>query len=76
VQAYAIHYRDSAGNYHPAADFIGEMSFAESVLMIMRHPAMHAELIRLPAVSSAGAHRRELAVTMQAKIAKVLEVKI
>ncbi len=76
VQAYAIRYRDAAGNYHPAADFIGEMSFMESVLMIMRHPAMHAELIRLPAVSSAGAHRRELAVTMQAKIAQALEVKI
>jgi 1-acyl-sn-glycerol-3-phosphate acyltransferase len=76
VQAYAIRYRDDAGNYHPAADFIGEMSFVESVLMILRYPAMHAELIRLPAVSSAGAHRRELAVTMQAKIAQALEVKI
>jgi 1-acyl-sn-glycerol-3-phosphate acyltransferase len=76
VQAYAIRYRDAAGKYHPAADFIGEMSFAESVLMILLHPAMHAELIRLPAVSSAGAHRRELAVTMRAKIAQVLQVEI
>lgn len=76
VQAYAIRYRDAAGNYHPAADFIGEMSFAESVLMILRHPAMHAELIRLPVVSSAGAHRRELAVTMRAKIAQALQVEI
>ena len=76
VQAYAIRYRDAAGNYHPAADFIGEMSFAESVLMILRHPAMHAELIRLPAVSSAGAHRRELAVTMRTKIAQALQVEI
>ena len=76
VQAYAIRYRDAAGNYHPAADFIGEMSFAESVLMILRHPAMHAELIRLPAVSSEGAHRRELAVTMHAKIAQALQVEI
>ena len=76
VQAYAIRYRDAAGNYHPAADFIGEMSFAESVLMILRHPAIHAELIRLPAVSSAGAHRRELAVTMRAKIAQALQVEI
>ena len=76
VQAYAIRYRDAAGNYHPAADFIGEMSFAESVLMILRHPAMHAELIRLPAVSSEGAHRRELAVTMRAKIAQALQVEI
>ena len=76
VQAYAIRYRDAAGNYHPAADFVGEMSFAESVLMILRHPAMHVELIRLPAVSSAGAHRRELAVTMRAKIAQALQVEI
>ena len=76
VQAYAIRYRDAAGNYHPAADFIGEMSFAESMLMILRHPAMHAELIRLPAVSSEGAHRRELAGTMRAKIAQALQVEI
>jgi 1-acyl-sn-glycerol-3-phosphate acyltransferase len=76
VQAYAIRYRDAAGNYHPAADFIGEMSFAESVMMILRHPAMHAELICLPSVSSAGAHRRELAVTMRAKIAQALQVEI
>jgi 1-acyl-sn-glycerol-3-phosphate acyltransferase len=76
VQAYAIRYCDAAGKYHPAADFIGEMSFAESVLMILRHPAMHAELIRLPAVSSEGAHRRELAVTMHAKIAQALQVEI
>lgn len=73
VQAYAIRYRDDAGNYHPAADFIGEMSFAESVLMILRHSAMHAELIRLPAVSSEGAHRRELAVTMHTNIAQALK---
>lgn len=74
VQAYAIRYRDAAGNNHPAADFIGEMSFMQSVLMIMRHPAMHAELIRLPAISSAGAHRRELASTMHTAIAKALNV--
>jgi hypothetical protein len=36
---------------------------------------MHAELIRLPTVISIGAHRRELAVTMHAKIAQALEVK-
>ena len=76
VQAYAIRYRDAVGSYHPAADFIGDMSFMQSVLMIMRHPAMHAELIRLPAVSSVGAHRRELAVTMRAKIAQALQVEI
>lgn len=74
VQAYAIRYSDAAGNYHPAADFIGEMSFMQSVLMIMRHSAMHAELIRLSAISSEGAHRRELALTMHTKIADALNV--
>ena len=52
------------------------MSFMQSVLMIMRHSAMHAELIRLPVQSSEGAHRRELAVTMRAKIAQALQVEI
>lgn len=72
VQAYALRYVDEAGHLHPAADFIGDMSFMQSVMMILRHRGMQAQLIRLPAMSSAGAHRRELAVAMHDKIAQVL----
>ncbi len=68
VQAYALRYLDQQGRLHPAADFIGEMTFFQSVVMIMRNRPLHAELIRLPAMSTAGAHRRELAQAMHAAI--------
>jgi 1-acyl-sn-glycerol-3-phosphate acyltransferase len=72
VQPYALRYLNEDGSLHEAADFIGEMTFFESVVMIMQSPPLHAELIRLPAISSEGAHRRELAQTMQATIAQAL----
>ncbi len=61
VQPYAIRYVDADGSLHSDADFIGEMTFLESVIAIMKSGGMHAELIRLPAISTDGAHRRELA---------------
>jgi 1-acyl-sn-glycerol-3-phosphate acyltransferase len=61
VQPYALRYLDADGSLHAAADFIGEMTFAESVAVILRNRRLTAELIRLPAIASEGAHRRELA---------------
>lgn len=61
VQVFAIRYVDQQGRYHPSADFIGEMTFVDSMSLILRTPAMRAELVRLPAISTTGAHRRELA---------------
>lgn len=61
MQVFAIRYVDQQGRYHPSADFIGDMTFVESMSLILRTPAMRAELIRLPALSTVGAHRRDLA---------------
>lgn len=72
VQPYALRYLDQDGGLHDAADFIGEMTFFESVVMIMQSPGLHAELIRLPAMSSEGAHRRELAQTLRTTIEQAL----
>ncbi len=72
VQPYALRYLDADGVLHEAADFIGEMTFVESVLLILRSRGITAELIRLPAKSSAGAHRRELAQSLHAAISGVL----
>ena len=72
VQPYALRYLDQDGSLHEAADFIGEMTFFESIMMIMQSPPLYAELIRLPAMSSEGAHRRELAQAMHATIAQAL----
>ncbi len=61
VQPYAIRYVDADGSLHSDADFIGDMSFLDSVIAIMKSGGMHAELIRVPAIPTEGAHRRELA---------------
>lgn len=61
VQPYAIRYVDADGSLHRDADFIGEMTFLDSVIAIMKSGGMHAELIRVPSISTQGAHRRELA---------------
>lgn len=72
VQPYAIRYLNERGDLHAAADFIGEMSFVDSVIAILRCRGMHAELIRLPAIDTQGAHRRELAKQVRAQIVTAL----
>ncbi len=72
VQPYALRYLDDDGALHTAADFIGDMSFAESVTVILRSRKLTAELIRLPAIDSDGAHRRELAQASYVAIKKSL----
>jgi len=72
VQPYAIRYVDADGRLHRAADFIGEMTFVESVIAIMKSGGMTAELVRLPAIGTEGAHRRELATRAHDAIAGLL----
>ncbi len=72
VQPYAIRYVDAGGALHTSADFIDDMSFVTSVIAIMKSGGMTAELIRLPQMSTEGAHRRELAVAAREVIAGVL----
>ena len=72
VQPYALRYVDADGRLHDSADFIGEMTFVESVIAIMKSGGMHAELIRLPAVPTEGAHRRELAAAARELVATAL----
>ncbi|HZW12854.1 MAG TPA: lysophospholipid acyltransferase family protein [Noviherbaspirillum sp.] len=62
VQPYALRYFDKEGRLHPAADFIGEMSFAQSMLKILGSAPMTAQLILLsPIPTNSASHRRELA---------------
>jgi 1-acyl-sn-glycerol-3-phosphate acyltransferase len=61
IQPCALRYVDAAENWHKAAEFIGETTFAQSLMMIVKARGMVVELIVLPAISSEGAHRRELA---------------
>ncbi len=72
VQPYALHYLDQQGNLHPAADFIDNMTFAKSMLSILKAPPMKAALIQLVLVDTTGSHRRELAALTHTLIVEAL----
>ena len=61
VQPYALRYLTDSGDLHRAADFVGEMSFLESLLTVLRQDRMRAQVSLLPPMPTAGCHRRELA---------------
>ena len=61
VQPFAVTYVDAAGRPHPSVDFIGDMTFAQSVIAILDGKPVRARLAVLEAIPGAGAHRRELA---------------
>ena len=72
VQPYALRYLDAQGNFHAAADFVGETTFVASLMMILKARGMTAQLIELPLLDSAGLPRRELAQHARAAIAAAL----
>lgn len=73
VQPYALRYVDREGRLHPAADFIGDMSFIESMLAVLRAGGMKAELHLLPPIPVSGiSHRRELAEAGRNAVATAL----
>jgi 1-acyl-sn-glycerol-3-phosphate acyltransferase len=72
VQPYALRYLDAQGRFHPTVDFVGDMTFAESMLAILRGDKIFAQLIVLPLIETSGAHRRELAKSAHDAIALAL----
>jgi 1-acyl-sn-glycerol-3-phosphate acyltransferase len=74
VQPYALRYLDRNGQSHPAVEYVGDTTFVQSMRMILRRRDITAELLVLPAISSAGAHRRDLALAAHDAIAGALEL--
>lgn len=73
VQPYAVRYLDRNGQLHPAADFVGDMTFTQSMLAVLKAGGMTAELTVLPVIDTNDAsHRRELADAARRAIAGVL----
>jgi 1-acyl-sn-glycerol-3-phosphate acyltransferase len=75
VHPYAIRYLDHQGRFHAAAEFIGDTTFVDSVLSIMSHRDLVAEVMLLPAIASDGAHRRDLAAAARQAIGEALSPK-
>lgn len=74
VQPFALTYADPAGQPHPAVDFIGDMTFAQSVVNILDGKPVRARLALLAPIDGAGAHRRELAQAAHDAIGAALGV--
>ncbi|HYD60645.1 MAG TPA: lysophospholipid acyltransferase family protein [Noviherbaspirillum sp.] len=73
VQPYAVHYTDDGGKLHPAADFVGDMTFVQSIVAVLKAGGMTAHLTVLPAIETGKtSHRRELADAARHAIADVL----
>lgn len=72
VQPYALRYVNASGHLEPAADFVGNTTFVQSVLNIIRARGMTVQLFVLPEIATATVHRRELAQAAQSAIASAL----
>ncbi len=55
-----LSYLDETGTWHPNVDYVGEITFVDSIFTILRGGPIRARLQPL-ARSIVGAHRRELA---------------
>ena len=76
VQPVAVSYVDRAGRSHPSVDFIGDMSFAQSMVLVLGGAPIRARLVCMPALASDGMHRRELAEAAHAAVAGALGVAV
>jgi 1-acyl-sn-glycerol-3-phosphate acyltransferase len=73
VQPHALAYVDASGAWHPAVDYTGDTTFAQSVLRILGGEPVVARLASLaPIAAGKGTHRRALAREAQEAIATAL----
>lgn len=81
VQPFALRYLcvtqaaaclDVADRFHPSVTFIGDMTFVESLMTILKGGKIRAELVRLSPIAASGGHRRELAQAAHEAIAAEL----
>jgi 1-acyl-sn-glycerol-3-phosphate acyltransferase len=76
VLPVALRYVDETGAMNMAVDFIGDMSFATSMVNVLSVDNVVAELHVTELIPSGGAHRRELAATARKAVAAALQIEI
>jgi 1-acyl-sn-glycerol-3-phosphate acyltransferase len=72
VQPCALAYLDAAGAWHAGVDYVGDISFSQSIVKILGGPPVRARLACLAPLEGSGAHRRELAQAAHDAIATAL----
>ncbi|MDQ2821668.1 MAG: 1-acyl-sn-glycerol-3-phosphate acyltransferase [Pseudomonadota bacterium] len=72
LQPYALAYVDAAGQPHASIDYEGDITFGQSIKMILSGPPVRARLTCLAPIDTAGAHRRDLARAAQDAVEEAL----
>lgn len=72
LQPLALRYLDVNGQLCSAVDFTGDTTFSQSLLNILRGPALLAQILVLPGVPVSGAARRDLALVARGSIETAL----
>ncbi|WUR14059.1 lysophospholipid acyltransferase family protein [[Empedobacter] haloabium] len=74
VQPYAIRYMDADRQPHPSVDFVGDMTFVQSMLTILRGGPIRARVTILRSTKAKGQHRRQLAESAENAIRHALGI--
>ena len=72
VQPVALRYPRPDGSADPAAAFVDDMTFVESLGRVLRAGALRAELTFGPSLATSGRTRRELAEASRAFVVRTL----
>jgi 1-acyl-sn-glycerol-3-phosphate acyltransferase len=72
VQPYALTYRDAGGAWHRSIDYVGDMTFVDSLFAILGGEPVRAHLQPLEPIAGQGAHRRELAQAAHDAVAQAV----
>jgi 1-acyl-sn-glycerol-3-phosphate acyltransferase len=74
VQPIALRYPRADGAANPAAAFVDDMTFLESLLLVAREPRLVARLTFAPAIDTSTRCRRRLAAQARRAIAEALDL--
>lgn len=74
IQPFVVRYLRPDGGFHPSVTFVGDTSFVDSLVTILKGGRIRAELVRLAPIETSGRHRRELAQLAQDAIAAELAI--
>jgi 1-acyl-sn-glycerol-3-phosphate acyltransferase len=72
VHPAAIRYEHADGSLCRAMSFVGERTFMESLALIIRQRRVRARIMFAPAVETKGATRRDVARTVETRVANLL----
>jgi len=72
LQPCALAYLDANGGWHRGVDYMGEVTFVDSLLTILKGAPVRARVACLAPIAGSGAHRRELAQAAQDAIQAAL----